>query len=90
VDAVYINDFIKELQDLFYVFFADRAVIKFTGVTALMARSIPAALHRYNAAYGRIVDGRRIQRWTAKFLGSMKLFFSWADHTSPPWRGGPG
>ena len=51
VDAVYINDFIKEFQDLFNTFFADRSVIKFTGVTALMARSIPAALHSMATSY---------------------------------------
>ena len=51
VDAVYIDEFIKELQDLFYTYFADRAVVKFTGVTALMARSIPAALHSMATSY---------------------------------------
>ena len=71
VDAVYINDFIKELQDHFYVYFADRAVIKFTGVTALMARSIPAALHSMATSY--TIAFVLITLMMVAFTGSFKI-----------------
>jgi predicted RND superfamily exporter protein len=71
VDAVYINDFIKELQDLFNTFFADRAVTKFTGVTALMARSIPAALHSMATSY--TIAFVLITLMMVLFTGSLKI-----------------
>ena len=71
VDAVYIDDLIDELQTLFEEVFADQAVVEFTGVTALMARSIPAALHSMASSY--IIAFGLITVMMIVFSGSLKL-----------------
>jgi predicted RND superfamily exporter protein len=71
VDAVYINRFMAELQDLFDHQFSDQAVIRFSGVTALMARSIPAALHSMASSY--IIAFVLITLMMVIFAGSLKI-----------------
>ncbi len=51
VDAVFINDFIKEVKALFQEEFQEKADINITGVSALMARSIPAAIQSMATSY---------------------------------------
>ena len=71
VDAVYIDEFIGELRSLFEDVFAHQAVVKFTGVTALMARSIPAALHSMASSY--IIAFALITGMMVVFSGSLKI-----------------
>ncbi len=52
VDAVFINDFIEHIQPLFQKEFLGKADISITGISSLMARSIPAALQSMATSYG--------------------------------------
>lgn len=71
VDAVYINRFMAELQDLFQQQFSEQAAISISGVTALMARSIPAAL--YSMALSYIIAFVLITLMMVIFSGSLKI-----------------
>ena len=71
VDAVHIDDFIGALQALFDDVFVGQAEVEFTGVTALMARSIPAALHSMATSY--TIAFAFITIMMIVFAGSLKI-----------------
>lgn len=52
VDSVVLNDFMQETQHYFTSLFGDSARITITGMTALMARTISAALNSMVKSYG--------------------------------------